>query len=183
MPAKKVKSTTPATTHTTKSTDTVVESKHNVVCEQFLGVLNTLSSFRTQITMLQNQVRTLERSVKKSMKSLQRDAKKNRNKGNRKPSGFAVPTNISDELCDFMQKPHGSKVARTEVTQYVIQYIKDNNLQNQENRKIIKPNKALRSLLAAKTKDEVTYFNIQRYMNRHFKKAAKKQPVKGAVAE
>jgi len=120
--------------------------------------------------MLQNQVRTLERSVKKNMKSLQRDAKKNRNKGNRKPSGFAVPTNISNELCDFMKKPHGSKVARTEVTQYVIQYIKDNNLQNAENRKVIKPNKALRSLLASKTKDEVTYFNIQRYMNRHFKK-------------
>ena len=58
--------------------------------------------------MLQNQIRGLEKTVKKNMKQLQREAKKNRNKGNRKPSGFAVPTKISDELCDFMGRPHGS---------------------------------------------------------------------------
>jgi len=140
------------------------------VCEQFADVLSTLSGFRTQITMLQNQIRGLEKTVKKNMKQLQREAKKNRNKGNRKPSGFAVPTKISDELCDFMGRPHGSQVARTEVTQYIINYIKDKNLQYPKNRKIIKPNKALRSLLQAKAKDEVTYFNLQRYMNRHFVK-------------
>ena len=69
-----------------------------------------------------------------------------------------------------MGRPHGSQVARTEVTQYIINYIKDKNLQYPKNRKIIKPNKALRSLLQAKAKDEVTYFNLQRYMNRHFVK-------------
>ena len=141
--------------------------------ERFTDVLSTLSSFRTQITVLQNQIRTLEKTVKKNMKTLQREAKKNRNKGNRKPSGFAVPTNISDELCDFMQRPHGSKVARTEVTQYIIKYIKDNDLQYKLNRKVIMLNKDLRSLLAAKPKDEVTYFNLQRYMNRHFVKTQK----------
>jgi chromatin remodeling complex protein RSC6 len=140
------------------------------VYEGFADVLSTLSNFRSQITMLQNQIRSLEKTVKKNMKTLQREAKKNRNKGNRKPSGFAVPTPISNELCDFMKRPRGSKVARTEVTQYIIRYIKEHDLQYQENRKIIKPNKALRSLLASKAKDEVTYFNIQRYMNRHFEK-------------
>jgi len=140
------------------------------VYEGFTDVLSTLSTFRSQITVLQNQIRSLEKTVKKNMKTLQREAKKNRNKGNRKPSGFAVPTPISNELCDFMKRPRGSKVARTEVTQYIIRYIKENDLQYQQNRKIIKPNKELRSLLASKAKDEVTYFNIQRYMNRHFEK-------------
>ena len=140
------------------------------VYEGFTDVLSTLSTFRSQITVLQNQIRSLEKTVKKNMKTLQREAKKNRNKGNRKPSGFAVPTAISNELCDFMKRPRGSKVARTEVTQYIIRYIKENDLQYQQNRKIIKPNKELRSLLASKAKDEVTYFNIQRYMNRHFEK-------------
>lgn len=143
------------------------------VYEGFTDVLSTLSTFRSQITVLQNQIRSLEKTVKKNMKTLQREAKKNRNKGNRKPSGFAVPTPISNELCDFMKRPRGSKVARTEVTQYIIRYIKENDLQYQQNRKIIKPNKELRSLLASKAKDEVTYFNIQRYMNRHFEKKKK----------
>jgi len=138
------------------------------VTEQFSNLLSTLSSFRLQITMLQNQVRAIEKSVGKQVRTYQRKADKNKNKGNRKPSGFAVPTKISDELCVFMQKPKGSAVARTEVTQYIIQYIKDNGLQWTQNRKIIKPNTSLKALLAVQKNDEITYFNIQRYMNKHF---------------
>jgi len=85
-------------------------------------------------------------------------------------SGFAVPTKISDELCEFMNKPKGSSAARTEVTQYIIKYIKDNKLQWEENRKVIKPNTPLKNLLAVKKNEEVTYFNIQRFMNKHFLK-------------
>ena len=141
-----------------------------VMSNQFSSILSTLSSFRTQITMLQNQIRAVEKNVSREMKRQQKEVAKGKNKGNRKPSGFAVPTTISNDLCDFMQKPQGSKVARTEVTQYIIQYIKDNNLQWAENRKVIKPDGKLKSLLDVKGKDEVTYFNLQKYMNRHFKK-------------
>ena len=144
------------------------ESKPDEVCEQFSGVLSTLSSFRSQITMLQNQVRALEKTVGKQMRNYAREAKKIKNKGNRKPSGFAVAGKISDELCEFMQKPKGSTAARTEVTQYIIKYIKDNNLQWVENRKIIKPNTPFKNLLSVKNDYEVTYFNIQRFMNKHF---------------
>jgi len=138
--------------------------------DQFQGVLTMLSGFRGQITMLQNHIRGLEKNVRRQMKQLQREAKKNRNRGNRKPSGFAVPTPISEELCDFMKRPHGSEVARTEVTQYIIAYIKNNDLQYPSNRKVIKPDKPLKTLLAVEPTDEVTYFNLQRYMNRHFVK-------------
>ena len=140
--------------------------------DQFSNVLTTLTAFRSQITMLQNQIRGLEKSVKKQIKILAKEAKKNKQKGNRKPSGFAVPSKISPELCDFMKKPHDSEVARTEVTQYIIAYIKQNNLQWTKNRKIIKPDAALLSLLASGS-DEVTYFNLQRYMNKHFVKNKK----------
>jgi chromatin remodeling complex protein RSC6 len=145
-------------------------SKKNQMAGQFTDILQTLSAFRSQITMLQNQVRGLEKCVSKKVKAMEREAKKNKSKGNRKPSGFAVPTKITDELCDFMKMPHGSAVARTEVTQYIIKYIKENELQWKENRKIIKPDKALTSLLDVKAKDEVTYFNLQKYMNKHFMK-------------
>jgi len=118
--------------------------------------------------MLQNQVKALEKTVGKQMRTFAREAKRNKNKGNRKPSGFAVPTKISDALCEFMQKPKGSTAARTEVTQYIIKYIKDNDLQWNENRKIIKPNNLLKNLLNVKKNEEVTYFNIQRFMNKHF---------------
>ena len=138
--------------------------------EEFAVVLSTLTGFRQQITMLQNHIRGLEKNVKRKMKALQREAKKNRNKGNRKPSGFAVPTPISAELCDFMKRPHGSEVARTEVTQYIIHYIKKHDLQFPQNRKVIKPDKSLKTLLGVPINEEVTYFNLQRFMNRHFVK-------------
>jgi upstream activation factor subunit UAF30 len=139
--------------------------------KQFEEVLNTLSSFKSQITMLANQVRALQKTVNKEMKVLDREAKKNRMKGNKKPSGFAVPSNISAELCYFMNKPEGSQAARTEVTRFIIQYIRDNNLQNPQNKREIKPDQALKSLLGNNKltkKEPITYFNIQRHMNKHF---------------
>ena len=146
-------------------------SKDITINEQFTAVLNTLSSFKSQISMLNAQVKTNERSVKKQMKKLQKEALKNKNKGNRKASGFAVPSKISKDLCKFMGKPEGSEMARTEVTKYIIHYIQSKNLPDKKNKKVIKPDKALKSLLDVKPTDEVTYFNLQKYMNKHFVKA------------
>jgi len=153
-------------TNTASSQDE--KSQRQLMTEQFASVLNTLSSFKSQISMLSNQVKALEKNVKKQMKALEREAKKNKNKGNRKASGFAVPTKISADLCKFMGQPTGAKMARTEVTKYIIQYIKDKNLPDKKNKKVIKPDKALKSLLDLTDEDEVTYFNLQKYMNKHF---------------
>ena len=143
----------------------------NVITEQFSDLLNTLSSFKSQIGMLSAQVKVLEKGVKKQMKQLEREAQKNKNKGNRKASGFAVPTKISKDLCEFMGKPEGSEMARTEVTKYIIQYIKSNNLPDKQDKKVIMPDNALKSLLDLKPNEQVTYFNLQKYMNKHFMKA------------
>jgi len=151
------------------------EDEVDLLTDQFSGVLQTLATFRTQITSLQQQVRGLEKTVKKEQKVLRKEATKNRQKGNRKPSGFARPTKISDALCVFMGRDKGTEVARTEVTQYIIAYIKDQNLQNSANRKIILPNEPLRDLLGVGDDDEVTYFNIQKYMNQHFHKRQNKE--------
>ncbi len=62
----------------------------------------------------------------------------------------------------------GTQLARTEVTKYIIQYIKDNELPDKSNKKIIKPNSKLKKLLKLDKNDEVTYFNLQKYMNQHF---------------
>jgi|TARA_R110002073_G_scaffold273256_5_gene436745 chromatin remodeling complex protein RSC6 len=148
------------------------EEKEEVdqVTTQFDGVLTSLTTFRSQITALQQQLRGLEKTVRKEMKSLRKEAAKNKHKGNRKPSGFAKPTRISDELCQFMDKEDGAEVARTEVTQFIIKYIREKELQNPENRKIIRPDKNLKQLLGVEDGDEVTYFNLQKYMNKHFHK-------------
>jgi chromatin remodeling complex protein RSC6 len=164
---------TPATQMESTNVDEVSQ-----VTTQFDGIVSTLSAFRSQITLLQQQLRSLEKAVSKEFRGLKKEAaKKKQQKGNRKPSGFAVPTKISDELCKFMGLSSGAEVARTEVTQAVIKYIREHSLQNPENKKIIKPDATLKKLLDVKSGDEVTYFNLQKFMNRHFQK---KTPVTSA---
>jgi chromatin remodeling complex protein RSC6 len=142
------------------------------ILNQFETIIDSLSIFRNQINLLQSQLRNLEKSVKKEVKTLKKAAVKNKNKGNRKPSGFANPTKVSKELCEFMNKEEGSQIARTEVTKAIISYIKNNNLQNKTNKKIISPDEKLKFLLGIKEEEELTYFNLQKYMNKHFNSAS-----------
>ena len=96
---------------------------------------------------------------------------KRKNNQNRAPSGFAKPASISEELRVFMGAQPDEKFARTAITQHIIKYITENKLQNPINRKEIKADDKLRSLLKLKPDDQLTYFNLQRYMNQHFPKA------------
>tara|TARA_B100001121_G_C18441417_1_gene503936 strand:- start:247 stop:726 length:480 start_codon:yes stop_codon:yes gene_type:complete len=143
-------------------------SANEQIHAEFMEVVQTLGTFKTTITMLSTQIKSLERNVRKNIKRLEKESRKNKNRGNRKASGFAVPTKISKDLCKFMGVKEGTQLARTEVTKYIIQYIKDNNLPDKTNKKIIKPNTKLKSLLKLDKGDEVTYFNLQKYMNKHF---------------
>jgi upstream activation factor subunit UAF30 len=138
--------------------------------EQFNAIIDSLTTFKTQVNVIQQQVKQLEKTVKKQMKGLKKDAAKNKNKGNRNPSGFAKPSKVTKELCEFMQKDEGTEIARTEVTRALVAYIKENKLENKENSKIICPDETLKTLLAVDESQELTYFNIQKYMNKHFVK-------------
>ena len=140
----------------------------NDICEQFTDVINSLSIFKVQITCLQQQIKFLEKNIKKQMKVLQKAVSKNKNKGNRKPSGFAKPSKVTNELCEFMNKKEGTEIARTEVTKSLCSYIKENNLENKENSKVICPDNKLKMLLGIEEGQELTYFTIQKFMNKHF---------------
>ncbi len=150
---------------------TTVPEEPDQISIQFDGIVQTLATFRQSITALQTQIRGLEKCVRKEMKTLKKEASKNRNKGNRKPSGFAKPSRVSDELCVFMNKEKGTEIARTEVTQFLIKYINEHSLQFAENKKVIIPDATLKKLLDVKDGEEVTYFNLQGLMNKHFIKS------------
>ena len=104
-------------------------------------------------------------------------AKKRRKVGNRAPSGFVKPTPISKELAEFLGKTDGSEMARTEVTRDINLYIRSNSLQDKANGRKINPDSKLAELLKIDAGEELTYFNLQKYMSRHF---AKKVPVVSA---
>ena len=135
---------------------------------EFSAKLNQLS---TMIASLKSEYKTMEKHWAKELKVAQKaSSKKKRKTGNRAPSGFVKPTRISDELAKFLDKPSGTEMARTDVTRNINVYIRAHNLQDKDNGRKINPDSKLQSLLKLKKTDELTYFNLQRYMSPHFAK-------------
>jgi chromatin remodeling complex protein RSC6 len=152
-----------------------VEPEKITLFEQFDIIMNGLTAFKTNINVMQQQIKILEKSVKKEMKILKKESEKNKIKGNKAPSGFAKPTKVTSALCEFMNKKEGSEIARTDVTKALIEYINKNNLQYSENKQIILPDEKLKTLLGIDGSEKVTYFTLQKYMNKHFIKEEAKQ--------
>ena len=153
--------------------NTELDEKLNVennIFEQFEEIIISMNNLKTQISLMQTNMKKIEKNVKKQMKGLNKKVAKNINKGNRKPSGFAKPSKVTKELCEFMNKTEGTEIARTEVTKALVQYIKENKLENNTNSRIITPDNKLKFLLGVEDGQELTYFNIQKFMNKHFVK-------------
>lgn len=90
----------------------------------------------------------------------------------RAPSGITKPAAVSDEICSFMGVNKGTLVARTEVTKYITNYIKQNNLKDTSVPRKINPDSKLQSLLSVPNGETLTYFNLQKYLTKHFPKKA-----------
>lgn len=137
-------------------------------------IVDTLSLMKMQISSIQQEIKQLEKSARKEIKKQSKEnVKKVVKRGPKKPSGFAKPSKVSKELCDFMNKPEGTEIARTEVTKELVQYIKTHNLQEQcqdsKKNKIVPDNKLKKLLdISNDELDTLNFFTIQKYMNKHF---------------
>ena len=160
-------------------TNDKVESTEPSLVESFDTVVSQLDSLLTTTKALKADVKRLQKRSKKELADAQKRSKGRRSKqaggepkAKRAPSGFAKPSEISKSLCDFLGKPIGTEMARTEVTKYITQYIKTHNLQNPENKRHIIPDAKLGNLLNVQDNEVVTYFNLQKFMKHHFPKSA-----------
>jgi upstream activation factor subunit UAF30 len=135
----------------------VAPSTEAIIAAQFTSISSKLQQVVAFAATLRSELRALERHAVKEIRTAQKaSAKKRRKVGNRAPSGFVKPTLISKELSEFLGKTDGSEMARTK-----------------ENGRRINPDTKLKSLLKLKKGEELTYFNLQRYMSPHFATAAK----------
>lgn len=140
---------------------------------QFVAINTRLAELRALESSIVQDVRKLQKTAMKYIKEVSKKSRRRRaapadGEAKRPPSGFAKPALISNELCSFLGKPTGTEMARTEVTKFLTSYIKEHNLQDPENKRRIRPDKKLAKLLNTTNKDEVTYFNLQKYMKVHF---------------
>ena len=131
-----------------------------------------LQQMNGMFASMRNDFKTLDKFVSRELKAAAKaSSKKRRNTGNRKPSGFIKPTPISEELAKFLGKEVGTEMARTAVSKEINAYIQEHKLQDKANGRIIHADAKLSKLLKLSKDDELTYFNLQRYMKIHFSKA------------
>jgi len=138
--------------------------------EEFSHLLTNLKSLQNTLKELTIYTTKLEKRVAKDQKAVQKRVNgKRRNKsGNSSPSGFSKPGKVSDELRSFLGLKADELVARTEVTKRINAYCKEKGLQDQKDKRILKADKTLQKLLRLKPSDELTFFNLQKYMKVHF---------------
>ena len=165
----------PAPTPTPEPVVAQTDTVDNTWADKAADFTSKLQQVSTLLTSLRTEFRQLDKTWTREYKAAQKaGAKRKRKSGNRSPSGFVKPTLISEELASFLEKPSGTEMARTEVTREINKYIRAHNLQDENNGRKINPDAKLTKLLKLKKDDQLTYFNLQRYMSPHFAKAKSK---------
>ena len=152
---------------------TVVETTENTVenyAAEFTHLLGQLKTLQTTLKELTVYTAKLEKRVAKDQRAVQKrvNGKRRRTNPNASPSGFSKPGPVSAELAKFLKLGKGELIARTEVTKRINSYCKEHGLQGKEDKRVLKPDKTLKTLLRLGPKDELTFFNLQKYMKVHF---------------
>lgn len=168
VPETTTTTTTPATQNVVVQSDTETS-----ISDNFSEFISKFQSMLSNFSSLKAELKTLERKTMRQIKVVQKLNNKKKRKGTRAPSGFVKPSPISNELAEFLGKPQGCEMARTDVTREINKYIRANNLQDKENGRKINPDKQLCTLLKVEPDVNLTYFNLQRYMGPHFPKQTK----------
>lgn len=128
-----------------------------------------ISEILRSVKELQLEAKTIEKDFQSVVKYLQKSTKKKKTAA-RPLSGFAVPTKLTDELYEFLKIQPGTLIARKDVTKMMNTYIVENNCRDTLDRRKIIPNAALKKLFQCEEDENITYFNLQSYMKKHYKK-------------
>lgn len=170
-----VESTTqPANTRRQPTRESVVESFEELVhsIDTEIARLRETPQTKTKgvkfLRSLGKRVKTLRAQTTRVMKQRVRTNRKNNNN-----SGFLKPVQISKDMAKFTGWDPETLHSRVDVTKYVCNYIRENDLQNPDDRRQILVDNKLSKLLKYDSKNEtepLTYYRIQTHLKPHFVK-------------
>ena len=141
-----------------------------------------IKSFRAHVSKLKE----LKKEYIKEIKALNKlYGKRKKSTGNKSNNGFSKKGPISKELATFMGEAHDFEISRTDVTKFITAYVKEHKLTREDNGRIFNLSsgsveaKALSSLLGKPrmvegpdggkdVPEDITWFNLQRYLAPHY---------------
>lgn len=144
---------------------TAVDAKIQQVSSILASLKNDSKALRKQIAQDKKATEKLaKKSAKKKRAVVEGEEAKPRN------SGFMRPVKISDELASFLGKATGTVMGRQDANDEIRKYVSTNNLKETEKGKgrNINPDAKLSALLKLPANEQLTYFNLQKYMKPHF---------------
>lgn len=175
----------------TAKTDAISnDNKAYNIEENLKSILEILNNEQSVIKNLIANVRTLSKNYDRQSKDYDKlRNKKSRASGDRKasdtPCGITKPVAISDELAKFLGVEPGTLVPRNEVTKGVSSYVRKYELSDPANKQKFvlgtKPEGVILQTLLGNPAEEVTYFNLQRYLKQHYVQSTPSTPKKQAV--
>ena len=134
-------------------TNTVV----NTIEESFKSISGELAAMSKTTRALQDQLKSLQRVVRQSSKS-----------GRVKQKRPQVKMALSKDLQKFLAVDKGTTLTKAEVMKSVSNYIKEKNLQIQEDKRKFLPNKELSKIFGIKGKaSNMTFVEINKHVSQH----------------
>ena len=164
----------------TSTPEPVVEDSKTLSSEAILTAVDAkIQQVSSIIASLKNDSKALRKQIAQDKKATEKLAKKSAKKKrvvvegeDAKPrnSGFMRPVRISDELASFLGKATGTVMGRQDANDEIRKYVSAHNLKETEKGKgrNINPDAKLSALLKLPANEQLTYFNLQKYMKPHF---------------
>lgn len=161
----------------TETVQTPVETEVEVVVDPMVRQLSMMAELLDTLAKTSKSLTVEMKALTKDVNKLRvsKAGKKQKRVVNpdtpRKLGALEKPVPISEELAEFLGLTKGEMYSRQQVTQGVNKFVKDNDLQNPENRRYIllesEAGLKLKSLLRDPDQP-LTFFNIQRYLKVHY---------------
>ena len=126
--------------------------------DQFKMICDDLTQMSSGSKNLQLKVKNLHRSYKQACKP--RKVKKH--------TVMHDKMNISSELLKHLGKDPGTQMTKSEAMKSVSEYVRNNGLQNPENRRQFTPNKKLSKVLNMEPTKTITFVELNKYLSHHF---------------
>jgi len=139
------------------------------------------TSFREDMSSLLSLVKKLNGTVKTMEKQHAREvkaggkSKRSAPKKDRAPSGFAKATPVPEQLRKFLSLSADVELPRTEVAKQIYSYVREKDLRDKDDRRIIHPDAALQKLFGLKKDETLDFKNFQKQLSRHYPKSAAKE--------
>ena len=132
----------------------------------------TLDSLALDIAAVQKDLKALRKMVRKVIGDIE-DPTGEKKEARTKNNGFNKPQVVTDALRSFLNLGADEMISRSQVTKAVNAYVTETELKKGQNITLDAP---LQALLSPPEGTQITFLNIQKFLNQHYVKQEKPAP-------